>query len=229
MPIAPTAQGMDYHVDIVMCVDATASMYPVLAEVKNNALTFHQKFVAEMEAKNKKVQQLRIKVIAFRDFAEDSEPIKESDFFVLGDSQGNQTEEFNSFVNSIEAVGGGDLPENSLEALALAIKSDWVKTGSVRRHIVLMFTDAEALELGTNATAPNYPVNMPANMAELRELWESQEMEARAKRLLVYAPDCTPWNTMVEWSNTFHQASKAGTGLPDVEMKTCIHLLVQSI
>ena len=58
-------QGLDYSVDIVMCIDATGSMDGIIEEVKANALSFYRQFVDEMEANLKSVQQLRIKVIAF--------------------------------------------------------------------------------------------------------------------------------------------------------------------
>ena len=54
-------------------------------------------------------------------------------------------------------------------------------------------------------------------------------MEKRAKRLLVFAPDATPWSDMADWTNAFHTASKAGAGCDDTDIQTCIHLLVQSI
>ncbi len=225
MPIDVT---LNYHVDLVMCIDGTASMAPVIAEVKASAKTFYQKFVAEMEGTSKKVGQLRIKVITFRDYGVDSDAMVESPFFVVGGGQIDETDDFVAHVDAIEAIGGGDLPENSLEALTLAIKSDWVKTGNVRRHVIMLFTDAAATPLGTMSGGA-YPTDMPASFAELAEMWESQEMEMRAKRLLIYAPDCEPWTNMVDWTNTFHAASKAGTGLPDVEMDTCIHMLVNSI
>ena len=70
-------------------------------------------------------------MIAFRDYGVDSEPMLESKFFTLDGESGA----FHEFVEGIEATGGGDEPESSLEALALAMKSDWVRTGSVRRHV----------------------------------------------------------------------------------------------
>ena len=53
MPIGKGAigQGLDYNVDIVMCIDATGSMASIIEDVKSNALSFYQKFVDEMEAK----------------------------------------------------------------------------------------------------------------------------------------------------------------------------------
>ena len=226
MPIIVN-QGMDYNVDIVMCIDATGSMDAIIDEVKNNALTLYQRFVEEMGKKSKSVAQLRIKVIAFRDFAVDSEPLVESDFFVLNEDGG--AEALYAFMDTIVASGGGDLPENSLEALAVAFKSDWVRTGSIRRHVVMMFTDAAAIPLGEKAGCPGYPEGMPADIAELRDWWEGQEMESRAKRLLLFAPDMDPWSNMIDWTNTFHQASAAGAGMEDTDMEICINLLVNSI
>lgn len=228
MPIGKgvIGQGMDYNVDIVMCIDATGSMGTIIEDVKANALSFYQKFVDEMEAKSKSVQQLRIKVIAFRDFGVDSEPLVESKFFVLDD----ESREFHDFVSNIEATGGGDEPENSLEALAVAMNSDWVTTGSVRRHVIIMYTDASALPLGARSGSANYPAGMPSDLAELREWWEGQKMEKRAKRLLVFAPDTEPWSDIgVDWSNAFHTASRAGSGCDDTDIQTCIHMLVNSI
>ena len=229
MPIGNfSGQGMDYNVDIVMCIDATGSMSSIIEEVKANALSFYQKFVDEMEAQDppKSVQQLRIKVIAFRDYGVDSEPMVESKFFVLPEDN----EAFHDFVNGIEALGGGDEPESSLEALALAMKSDWVRTGSVRRHVVIMYTDASALPLEARAGQAGYPSDMPKDLAGLRDMWEGQYMEKRAKRLLIFAPDTEPWSDMgVDWTNAFHTASKAGAGCDDTDIQTCIHLLVQSI
>ncbi len=229
MPIGfgTTGQGIDYNVDIVMCIDATGSMHGIINEVKANALSLYQQFVEQMEASDKNVQQLRIKVIVFRDFGVDSEPFVESKFFVLNEDGG--AEEFHDFVDKIEATGGGDLPESSLEALAVAMNSEWVTTGSIRRHVIIMYTDATALPLGTHSSAAGYPAGMPADFAELHEWWEGQRMEKRAKRLLVFAPDMEPWSNMVDWTNTFHTASKAGQGCSDTDMDVCIKLLVNSI
>lgn len=217
-------QGANYNVDIVMCIDATGSMAHIIDEVKANALSFYQKFVDEMNNQGKNVDQLRIKVIAFRDYAVDSEPMIVSDFFVLDE----QKAEFQNFVNKIEAMGGGDLPENGLEALALAINSDWTTEGAVRRHVILMYTDAEAKPLGVDKTDNS---DMPTSIADLRALWEGQmsKMENRAKRLLIFAPEVEPWNNFVGWQHTFHTASEAGKGLEDVDITTCINLLVRSI
>ena len=106
--------SLKYHVDLIMCIDATGSMNPVISEVKNNAKTFYQKFVEKMEVEGKKVQQLRVKVIVFRDYAVDTNSMVESPFYLLGDDQGNQTDEFVAFVDKIEAIGGSFFVKEAL-------------------------------------------------------------------------------------------------------------------
>ena len=193
-------QVLDYNIDIVMCIDASISMRHVINQVKDSVMTFPQRISNAMALEDKEVTQLRMKVIVFRDFLYDEQALVESPFFVMGEDD----ELFANFVANIEAKGGGwaSAPKNALEALARAIKSDWVRTGTVRRHVVLMFTDTGALQLGERANSPNYPTDMPKDFAELERWWEEQYMERRAKRLIVFAPDVKPWNEMC-WSKCF--------------------------
>lgn len=51
--------------------------------------------------------------------------MEESQFFILPEEK----QEFYNFVSQIKAGGGGDEPESGLEALALALRSDFVKDG----------------------------------------------------------------------------------------------------
>ncbi len=216
-----------YCVDIVMCIDATGSMEHIIDEVKANALSFHDKFKEKMDEALKVVDKVRVKVIAFRDYAVDSEPMLVSKFFTLPE----ENEQFKNFVEGIEAIGGGDLPENGLEALALALKSDWTKDGDIRRHIVIMYTDAEAKPLGVDNPTLENGETLPKSFGELQELWEGQSsiMERRAKRILLFAPDVEPWNNFVTWSFVEHTASEAGKGLTEIDMSQCIDLLVKSV
>lgn len=228
-----SGQGMDYYVDIVMCIDATGSMSPILSEVKNNALSFHQKFIDSMEENDKDVAQLRIKVIAFRDYIGNKfEPMVESEFFELP----NQNEEFKDFVSNIKARGGGgDGPENALEAIALALKSRWTTLGSKRRHVVLVFSDAAALELGKRADCPGYPTDLPKTLAELGSWWEgtdqslSSTYQPKAGRLVAFVPKAKPWTELQTWNRYWPAFSPAGTGLNNVDIQAAIDLLVGSI
>jgi hypothetical protein len=224
-------QGGEYAVDIVMCIDATGSMAPIINEVKNNALSFYQKFVDSMEENDKEVSELRIKVIVFRDYICDSEPMTESEFFVLPD----QNAAFRSFVSNIEACGGGDGPENALEAIALAMKSPWTTSKAKKRHVILVFSDAPALPLGERSDCPSYPGNMPDNLSRLGAWWEGTDQEfysaydKRSGRLVAFVPSAEPWVELQAWNRYWPAFSPAGTGLDNVNIQGAIDLLVGSI
>ena len=119
----PITQRPDYNVDVVVCIDGTGTMGQYIDYFKKNATSIFQKYIDEMNECGKNVQELRVKIIVFRDYAFDYDPMKESRFFDFDKDK----DDLVRFINGIQAVGGGDEPENSLEALALAMKSDWTK------------------------------------------------------------------------------------------------------
>ena len=148
---------MKYNVDMVFCIDATGSMSPVISTVKNNALNFYSDVVRVMREKQKTIDTMRIRVIAFRDYLADGDKaMMATGFFQLP----QQEKEFEECVNSIVASGGGDEPEDGLEALAYAIKSDWTKEGTKKRSIIVVWTDASTHEIGFGSRAQNYPAGM---------------------------------------------------------------------
>ena len=61
-------RGLSYAVDIVFCIDVTGSMTPIIDQVKANALRFYDDVQSNLTAKGKNVDQLRVRVIGFRDF-----------------------------------------------------------------------------------------------------------------------------------------------------------------
>ncbi|QXJ22222.1 VWA domain-containing protein [Actinomadura graeca] len=230
-----TGQGnLQYAVDIVLCIDVTDSMWPVLDTVKKSAMSFHRRLDTVMAEKGKAISQFRLRVIAFRDFGDHAESaIEQTGFFVFPD----QASEFDAFVRGLLPLGGGDLPESGLEALALAIRSPWERGLDRRRHIIVMFTDAAAHPLGDprSRAAHTYPPEIPASLDELFEQWgyaSSREalMENSAKRLVLFAPDMRPWSDLVEeWNQTLLFPSAAGEGLEEFEMDEIINTIVNSL
>ncbi len=220
----------EYYVDIVMCIDATGSMKPIIEEVKSNAMSFYQMFIDQMEESDKEVSQLRVKVIAFRDYGEDKEPMQESKFFLLP----SENEGFHDFVSKIEATGGGDAAENALEAIALALKSDWTTGGDKRRHCILVFSDAPALELGARAGSASYPSGMPRDLSQLGAWWHSTDQslhsnyQPSAGRLVAFVPNAEPWTSLQTWSRYWPAFSQASTGLSEVDIQSAVDLLVGS-
>lgn len=223
----------EYCVDIVFCIDATGSMSPIINKVKQFALDFYSDTKRELEAAGKMVSQLRVKVIPFRDFGCDGAgAMDQSRFFTLDEDKA----EFESYIAGITVSGGGDPPENALEAIVEAIRSDWTLEGLKRRQIIVVFTDAPALQLGERASAPNYPFEMPATLDDLELMWLGKEpfgatsFDPEAARLVIFAPKAYPWTEIdMRFERKWYTETDSGKGLADVDMKQVIDLIVRSI
>ena len=224
--------GGKYDVDIVMCIDATGSMGPLIKMVKANALSFYNDFTRRLDEKNKTVNEVRVRVIVFRDYlADGDQAMLMSGFFQLPE----QVAEFEALVNGIEPMGGGDNPEDGLEALAYAIKSKWNKSEGKKRHVIVVWTDDATHDLGYGRRAPNYPAKMARDFNELSEWWgvgqsPNAVMDRKSKRLLIYAPPKESWTTIAStWDNALLFPSEAGQGLDDQTFSEILDAICNSI
>ena len=237
-------KGKVYDVDVVFCIDATGSMTPCLDMVKKNAEKLYDDLCGRLAEEDRKINQMRVRLIAFRDYAESVKdhipPMLTTDFFVLPE----QTDYFKSSLASIRPEGGGDEPEDGLEALAFAIKSKWAepKPGIGRRQIIVLWTDAPAHELGFGKAAPNYPEHMAKDFNELTRWWGYKPDEAarkqaydafmdyESKRLLIYAPKGPGWTDISNnWVNVMHVTTVTGEGLAEQDYNEIVGLLAATI
>lgn len=222
--------NLQYAVDVVFCIDVTGSMGPILDVVKRSASTFHKRLEDIMAEKGRAISQLRLKIIAFRDFGDHADDaIMETEFFLFP----AQLRNFNNFMRTLSAKGGGDEPESGLEALALAVRSPWECGLDRRRHVIVVFSDASAHPLGDprQMQAETYPKSIPASLAGLLEEWRSDLiMDNSAKRLLLFAPEVYPWSDIAdEWSRTLFFPSEAGEGLEEFEFEEILNTIANSI
>jgi len=112
--------GLKTDVDIVFVIDATASMGPFMDKVKEDAMSFMDNLDARLKEGRRITRNIRLKVIAYRDYYYDFVPLMESNFFLVKDNGTNVEEElkeFRDFVKTINPDGGEDEPESGLEAL----------------------------------------------------------------------------------------------------------------
>ena len=225
--VAP--RGLSYAVDIVFCIDVTGSMTPIIDQVKENALRFYDDVQSNLTAKGKNVDQLRVRVIAFRDFAADgAAALDESPFFTLPDDRAD----FSAFVNGLVAEGGGDAPESGLEAVALAIDSPWTTVGDRRRQVIVVWTDQPAQPLDSSVLPPDIASRVPRDFSALTDAWEDEQgrMGSSSKRLILFAPDGPGWSDMSGvWENVVHNPSQAGGGLSEVDYGTIIDSIGNSV
>ena len=214
-----------YHLDVVFCIDKTGGMLRYSDIIKEIVSSLPERFEEYFSLVDKPIEVLRAKIIAFGDYAMDEEPMMESDFFVLPD----QTEEFNTFLDSIVFYGGGDLSENGFEALATAIKSDWTTGGDRQRHIIMMFSDGSALPLGERADCPNYPKDLPKNMDELSAWWHGTDESfkgtflPRSARFLGFlVDDGFSWNQLEMFDRTIISYNEPGSP----ECDECLEMMI---
>lgn len=232
---------LTYNVDIVFCIDCTESMDNILNIVKSRALNFYNDIQNTMQNKGKVIDRLRVRVVAFRDYlAYDeekrkkvhcNEPMLETDFFALPE----EAHKLEVSVKSLHPIGGGDDPEDGLEALAYAIRSEWMTEGSKDRHIIVLWTDQIPHELGFGRKAEKYPKGMAADFSELTEWWGDEYdpgfmPEQPAKRLVLFAPNEGAWTAISDnWDNVLHLPSKAGDHLQEVDYQTILSSIAQTI
>lgn len=207
-----------YEFEFVLCADTTGSMMlsDFFEELKESLPSFRKNFI-EFLQKSAGVNpddsdiDIRLKLISFKDYAFDAEnAMQESRFFTLD----AEADDLRKFMDGIELGGGGDEPENALEALALALESDWTtapitfNTGNMfRRKCIVLWTDAPALMLGERAGCYGYPEGIPENFNELHDWWEEFGKNMRRKnRLILFVPNEYPWDEIDnEWSYTWVQ------------------------
>lgn len=233
--------SIDTNVDIVFAIDATGSMQPLIDKVKSLTLRFREELEKGLKQNRRTINTLRIKVIVFRDYYVDGQDaMEESRFFILPEEK----QDFYNFISRIGVGGGGDEPESGLEALALALRSDFTHKGDKKRHIIVLFTDASAhpYEQQQDGVPSNYPSNMFKNLSELYEAWgEGQEslggsgfggirMSRSAKRLVLFAPNAYPWNDLeMDLDNTIRKNMDRGNGGEDLDLEDVIALVANSI
>jgi hypothetical protein len=225
----PAPRGLSYAVDIVFCIDVTGSMTPILDQVKANALRFYSDVQSNLTAKGKTIDELRVRVVAFRDIIADGDAaLQESPFFELPAEQTG----FSSFVNGLVAEGGGDAPESGLEAVALAMTSPWTTRGDRRRQVIVVWTDQPAHPLDASVLPPALAGRVPGDFSALTDMWEDPQgpLGSSSKRLILFAPDGPGWSDISGvWENVVHHPSQAGGGLSDVDYGTIIDSIGNSV
>lgn len=220
-----------YNVDMAFCIDVTGSMDNIIEIVQNNALNLYQDVKKCMEQKGKHVDTLRVRIIAYRDYLEDgADAMLVTNFFTLPQEADN----LRKCVSSLVAKGGGDDPEDGLEALAYAIKSKWNTDSAKKRHVIVLWTDDDAHNLGFGKSSAYYPKGMASDIRELTAWWGDVEepgyMDQEAKRLVLFAPDMPGWKQVSDnWDKVLHYPSDAGNGLKDVEYSQIISVISQTI
>lgn len=218
------------NIDMVFCIDGTGSMTPCIESVKSNARRFYHEFACAMTDMGSKIDSMRIRIVVFRDYECDGDAsMVESPFFELPCDEA----EFEAYMTGVMAQGGGDAPENGLEALVTAMRSDFT-TGPKDRQVIVLFSDADALELRERSGCANYPADMPDRNGML-EMWaclkqdKNYKLRERCKRLVMFAPAGSEYEKLKSLMNrsVFEPVSMA-SGLGDLDFGAIIKIIAAS-
>lgn len=235
------------NVDIVFVIDVTQSMQHTINLIKSAAMRFQTDLFTAVKESGRTINRLRVKTIWFRDFYFDGEfAYGESKFFELPDENTG----FQNFVSNITEGGGGsgsDDDETALEALTLAMRSEFNQDGRKKRHIIVLFTDSgshplekydqfvqQAEEEG--CTNMQYPENMPKSLQEFIAIWngssnanERSLLDPDGKRMILFAPDAYPWNKLDLQMYVQHASIALKQGCRELDMELLYNTLQHSI
>lgn len=216
-------------IDIVMCIDATSSMGPCIDNVRANAKTLYSQFVDKMKTEyNSVVEELRLQIVTFRDLECDVNAIVKSEWFELPTDNAR----FQRCLDAISARGGGDYKESGLEAFFTAMNTDWSAKGQDDRQVIVLFTDADAIDFDEKKNRTGYETMCNADL--FYSTWlcmrgNLNKMTERGKRGVFFAPADTVYSNLVKTMNrTIHYAVVPQNGMADVKFDDIIKMLCSS-
>lgn len=194
------------NIDIVLCIDGSSSIGNFIHYFQNNLSIFYSFLKNKYENKGVIVSHVRIKLICFRNFGLDRE---KSLFYTKFYNLPKEQSEIDKKILSIIPQGGSPNGNSGLEALAMAISSEWHSNSPKSRQIIILFSDTIPQELGeVNLDKPQYPLPKLKNFEELTDWWEDKDLDKigqRSKKLILFAPDRGYWAEIgYNWTNAIH-------------------------
>lgn len=218
-----------YNVELVLCIDGTSSMAPLMETVKEQALQLPEEIIKCRRRTGHDISFFRVRVIVFRSYLADGEfAVQVTDFY----DYYREKDELMELINSITAFGGDEGFEDGLEALAYAMLSDWHQHYR-GRHIIALWTDKSAHTIGYGKSSQYYDPSLPKDFDELTDWWGDDElpkakMTYSYKRLALFAPNVEPWTFLAScWDNTILYPSFAGQGMKKADYQQIVRCLVE--
>ncbi len=206
--ISPIVLPID--VDMMLVIDDTGSMGGVIEMVKSHARSFYADFENVCSHNHFKVNTMRLKVVSYGDLSEHATRV--SPLFNLPSQAGA----YQSFVSKITANGGGDEPEDGLQALGEALNTPWSTGTAEKRNVVIVFTDASTHALSA------------AQMSALQSKWMA--IPAATRRLILFAPGVESWTTISRtWPDVHHERGILSTVLSGSGYNAVLEYICKSL
>ena len=203
---APTEKA-----DLVFVVSAAAAMQPFWNQMQKNAEQLHRLIEAHLPGERIAVQNVRFRLIAYKDMYMFTRPFHLSPFYRLPEN----ADSLRRFIRGVTPKSQGNQRSSGLEALLLGMYSDWLQDEDHSvRHVIVLVADAPpySLEdpmrsfdrrceqvLGQHIAHGDLP--LPVSLQELRLCWLNGvgSMDNWNNFLFVYAPACPEWEQLSTW------------------------------
>jgi hypothetical protein len=131
-PLSVTAtSGTKSKADVAFVIDTTASMSPEIGGVRDSVVALVDNLASHLD--------IRLAGVSFGDDVRDIKNFT------------SDSSDFKTWVDTLNADGGGDVPENPLDAIATAVDSQISRPDA--QHIIIAITDAPAHTPGDGGDA----------------------------------------------------------------------------
>jgi len=170
--------GQGRPVDIIFVLDVTESMQPYIDAVKQNVIQFAQ----DLSANNR---DYRLGLVTFEDYVVSKFPDCNCAY---RNSFTSDVHQFTDWVSSLHAGGGGDIPEDQLDALAYAASFPFRPQAE---GIIIIVTDAPPHHKGDGSRYTQhdqaYHDHHPADTDVTEETGEDVAANLKKNGLTLYA------------------------------------------
>lgn len=192
--------------DVVVCIDCTGSMAPCIEGVKAHV----RDLVAGFNESQGLTLDWRIRLVEYRDL--DCNEATVSRPFTTAIA------EFQAQVAALDASGGGDEPESTLDAIVAALRSDWRRGCN---KCVVVFTDA-----------PPHPTLHAATVehGQARDVNEViNELYRQRARLFLFAPRDEVYEALATGERVEYEVVPDRTGLGGVDFGKTLRAIGKTV
>lgn len=204
------------YISIVFAVSASVYMKPFWQHLAANVSRSQAYLRDAMPGSTWQDAEIRMRFIAFRDMYMYTDPFVSSPFCHLPREAG----ELERFARDLTYRGLGRYKSSGLEALFLAMHSDWAWNDNAVKHVIVLVADTLPYELRSplrsfdkryesvlNGLISNHDLPVPENLEEFRMCWLNGvgTMDNWNNFLLLYVPECAEWQEIATWDEvTIH-------------------------
>ncbi|MBR4080683.1 MAG: VWA domain-containing protein [Clostridia bacterium] len=206
------AQPREIHApkaDIILAIDACASMRPLWQQLKKDAPSITTMLDTAGARAGLTAADIRLRIVTFRDMYMHEAAFACSPFCCFP----HDAPQLTDFIASVRPSGEGGPCTSGLEALLIALHSPWRREDGMR-HRVAIITDSAAYQpdeplrkfdlryssiLGE--FLPETQQDVPYQLEDLRRLWRDGigTIDNWNSRILLYTISAAPWTQMVPW------------------------------